>query len=159
MYIYYRSLSGKLLTLEVEPFDKVYKLKYKIQIREGICSHLQNVKYGGKQLEDDRTLADYNIQNDSTIDFSFRIFPKNVIYIVNGNNRILEMNSHNFCFHCHNFSDLKKKIQDVFGLKTEFQELSYKGKILKDSENINELGLGDDCEVQLKIINPSFSSS
>ena len=156
MYIYYRSLSGKLLTLEVEPFDKVYKLKYKIQIREGICSHLQNVKYGGKQLEDDRTLADYNIQNDSTIDFSFRIFPKKVIYIVNGNNRILEMNSHNFCFHCHNFSDLKKKIQDVFGLKTEYQELSYNGYILEDFSKIEKIDLEKPSEVELKIKNPDF---
>ena len=156
MYIYYRSLSGKLLTLEVEPFDKVYKLKYKIQIRESICSHLQNVKYGGKQLEDDRTLADYNIQNDSTIDFSFRIFPKKVIYIVNGNNRILEMNSHNFCFHCHNFSDLKKKIQDVFGLKTEYQELSYNGYILEDFSKIEKIDLEKPSEVELKIKNPDF---
>ena len=152
MQVFIETLSVRNFTLSVEPFDTIKKVKLKLEDKEGIPHQIQTLFYtlrSFRPLEDEMTLNQYGIHNGSTLEIQLDF--KHLFYVIyNEIGDKLDISIYDLCPCCHDVNQLKNKINEILGIKPQFQELNLDGYILKDNKvKLKDYGITSGAEIKL----------
>jgi len=145
MQLFVKTLTGKTVSIEVEEGESIEDVKAKIAEKEGIPPEQQRLIFGGQQLQDSKTLDDYDVGDDATLHLVLRLRGGMQLFVktLTGKTVSIEVEEGE------SIEDVKAKIAEKEGIPPEQQRLIFGGQQLQDSKTLDDYDVGDDSTLHL----------
>jgi ubiquitin C len=145
MQIFLKTLTGRTMTLNVETNDTIEEVKRRITEKEGIPASEQRLIFGGKNLESERTIADYNIQKESTIHLILRLRGGMQVFVktLTGRTMTIDVEATD------SITSIKEKITNKEGIPVTEQRLIFGGKQLENERTIADYNIQKESTIYL----------